>query len=436
MGTVAEAIRTALAAVPQAPDAGLCVGLSGGLDSTVLLHALAGQCTASGLRAIYVDHSLHPDAPEWGRRCARFCAALGVPYTGLRVDVVPDGEGIEAAARRARYAALLLALRPGERLATAHHRDDQAETLLLQLMRGAGPAGLAGIASADRRAQAQLLRPFLDLPRAVLLDYAQRQGLDWIEDPANMDPRFDRNFLRHQLLPLFESRWPASKGALARSAALCGEAADLLDELAAADARRVSRGGQVIVARFVALGEPRQRNLLRYVCRRETGTTPPERRLRAGLAQLLTAGGDRQPLLAWDGGEIRRYQGRLYIQPPLDSALPVTGELPVKAGGSFDCGSAGRIRLVRARSGGLAPARLGPTLTIRYRQGGERLRPAGEAHQRELKKLLQETAVAPWLRERIPLLYSGDSLAAVGDLWIAHGFAAAAGEAGLRVRWE
>lgn len=436
MDSVTDAIRSALAAFPQDGSAGLCVALSGGLDSSVLLHALARLRPVSGLRAVYIDHGLHADAARWGEHCAALCAGLGVAFSSCRVTVLPAGEGLEAAARQARYQALLAGLRPGEMLVTAHHRDDQVETLLLNLLRGSGPAGLGGIASDGWRGEVRLLRPLLALPRTALREYAHAAGIHWIEDPANSDPRLDRNFLRLQLLPLLGSRWPAAAGSMARSAQLCAEAAQLLEDLAAGDARRVSRRGRVQVALLAQLPEPHQRNLLRYLCRRETGSTPPQRRLRAGLAQLLQAGADRRPLLAWPGGELRRFRGSLYIQPPLAPVAPLAAELPVRAGAHLDCGGIGRIGLARAGSGGLAPRRVGTLLTVRLRRGGERLRPAGEGHHRELKKLLQERGVVPWMRDRIPLLYADGELVAVAGLWIAHEFVAVAGEPGLRVRWD
>lgn len=436
-GRVTEAIRKALASLPLAPDARLCVALSGGLDSTVLLHALAGMVPAPRLRAAHVHHGLHGEATRWERHCARLCAGLGVSYASHRVKVAAAGEGIEAAAREARYTALFGDLAQGEWLLTAHHRDDQAETLLLNLMRGSGPAGLGGIVVAGGGRHARLLRPLLGLPRRALRDYALAHELDWIEDPANEDPRFDRNFLRHQVLPLLAGRWPASSRALARTAGLCAEAAGLLDELADADARRVVRAGRIAIERFVRLGEPRQRNLLRRLARVLTASTPPERRLREGLAQLLAAGPDRQPLLAWEGGEIRRFRGHLYVQRPLSPPGPAGGRLAVRAGASLDSqGPGGRISLHRSRSGGLDPARLGPELRLRYRQGGERLRPAGSSGHRELKKLLQEAGIVPWMRAHVPLLYAGGQLVAVADLWVAHEAAAAPGVPALRLRWD
>ncbi|MBW7931675.1 MAG: tRNA lysidine(34) synthetase TilS [Gammaproteobacteria bacterium] len=434
---VIGAIHEALAAVPQAADARLCVAFSGGLDSSVMLHALAGMVPGERLRAVHVHHGLHADASDWERHCAQLCATLGVPYACCHVQVAAAGEGLEAAAREARYAALFAGLAHDELLLTAHHRDDQAETLLLNLMRGSGPAGLAGIAAAGSGQHPRLLRPLLALPRGELLGYALAAGLEWIEDPANADPRFDRNFLRHQLLPLLASRWPASGGALARSAGLCAEAAALLDELADADARRVVRAGRVVLEPFTRLTEPRQRNLLRRLARLRTASAPPERRLRAGLAQLLEAGPDRQPLLAWEGGEIRRFRGHLYVQKPLSAPVAGAASLAVRAGASLDSeGPGGRISLYRSRSGGLDPGRLGAVLTLRYRQGGECLRPAGGSGHRALKKLLQEAGIVPWMRAHIPLLYAGERLVAVADLWIAHEAAAAPGAAGLRLRWD
>ena len=432
---VTDAIRAALAAAPQAAAGGICVGLSGGLDSSVLLHALAGMRPAGSLRAAYIDHGLHPDASAWGAHCAALCAALGVPYACHRVAVVPDGEGIEAAARRARYAALLGDLQPGETLVTAHHRDDQAETLLLNLLRGSGPAGLAGIAG--RHPEARLLRPLLAVPRAAILGYARAAGLAWVEDPANRDPRFDRNFLRLQVLPLLASRWPASAGALARSAALCTEAAALLDDLAVADARRVTQRGRIVLDRLATLTEARQRNLLRHLCRIGTGTAPPGQRLRAGLGQLLQAGSDRQPLLAWPGGEIRRFRGHLHIQRPLGAPPVDCAQLPARAGASLELGAAaGRLSLRRARAGAPALRPSAGGFTVRFRQGGERLRPVGSTRRRDLKKLLQERGVVPWMRGRIPLLFADGQLVAVADLWIAQESAAAGGEPGLRICWD
>jgi len=437
-GIGTSAVRAALGSVPAGP---LCVALSGGLDSTVLLHALVAL-GAAPLRAAYVDHGLHPDAARWGEHCARLCADLGVPLTRHAVTVDPTaGEGPEGAARRARYAALGAGLRSGECLVTAHHRDDQAETVLLHLLRGSGVAGLAGVPVAAPLAGGTLLRPLLHVARAELVAYAHAAGLDWVEDPSNDDRRLDRNFVRHEVLPLLLSRWPGARATLARTGRLCAEAAGLLADLAAADARRARRGGRVQVAAVAALPPARQRNLLRFLCREAVGSVPGEARLQAGLEALLAAGPDRLPVLAWPGGEVRRHRGTLHVMAP--PPAPPAGGLALRpAGGAvLDLGAGGRLRLVAARGTArqpaLAPERTGAApLEVRFRTGGERLRPAGDAHTRELKKLLQDRDVVPWMRGRIPLLYAGGALAAVAGLWVAEEFAAPAGERGLRVRWD
>lgn len=435
---VVTAVREAVGADIEAPAARFCVAVSGGLDSSVLLHVLA-SLVPGRLRAVYVNHQLHPDAARWGEDCAALCRNAGVPFVSLEVMVSAGGEGPEAAARHARYRALGRELAPGELLLTAHHRDDQAETVIMNLCRGSGAAGLAGIPRRAPFAAGELCRPLLDLPRSALLGYALRAGLRWVDDPANTDPRMDRNFVRHRVIPALESRWPGARGAIGRSARLTAEAAGLLDELAAHDARRVQRRGRVLMCALQDLSEPRQRNVLRHLCRRQLGAPPPEARLREGLAQMHRAPADRLPLVSWSRGEIRRYQGALYLMAPLAAWRPPAAavQVPVRAGAEADLGgAAGRITLLRSHGRGLALARLGPSLHVRFRAGGERLRLVAGGPSRDLKKLFQERHVVPWMRPRIPLLYCGDALVAVAGLWVAVEFAAGGDEPGVRVRWD
>lgn len=436
MEAVLDTVRAALAAAGTTAASRYCLALSGGLDSSVLLHAMA-QLAPGMLRAIHVDHQLQPASAAWAEHCERLCRRLAVPLLVCRVNVSTIGdEGLEAAARRARYGALGAALAAGELLLTAHQRDDQVETLLLHLLRGTGVAGLGGIPRLAAFRDGRLLRPLLDLPRAVLLDYAKRVGLEWVEDPSNRDARIHRNFLRHEVLALLRTRWPGLDAAVARSARLSAEAARLLDELAAQDARRVRRAGRIAVTALQQFDEARQRNVLRWLCRREIGSAPGEQQLREGVAQLLGAGADRNPVLAWPGGELRRYRGQIYLQRPLPDQLPLPREMPARAGAILDLGT-GRLRLARTRGRGLSLARLGGRVfTVRLRAGGERLRPAGEPHHRELKKLLQEQGIVPWMRGRIPLLFCGDQLVAVAHLWVAAEFAATGAEPALRVCWD
>jgi tRNA(Ile)-lysidine synthase len=432
---VIDGVRVALGEITEAR---YCVALSGGMDSSVLVQAMAGLVAPDALRAVYVDHGLHPDSGAWANHCRGLCERLGVRFEVRTVRIEPrSGESLEAAARRERYAALLQTLRPGEALLTAHHEDDQAETVLLNLLRGCGISGLAGV---PRRAQAdgiRLLRPLLGVSRAEIEAYARVTGLAWIEDPSNTDIRMDRNFLRHQVIPVLESRWQGLRRTIGRSARLHAEAAMLLDELAARDAHRVGRGPRLSLDALSQLPEPRQRNLLRWVCRRQLGSVPGEARLREGLAQLLAAGPDRSPLIDWPGGEVRRYRGRLFVlAPSARAALPGAAVLRARPGACLDLGRLGRLRLRRVVGSGLATARITTDLDVRMRAGGERLRPAGRIARRQLKKLLQERGIVPWMRDRLPLLYWREELVAVADLWVAAEFVAGPGEPGLEVRWE
>ncbi len=438
---VTATIRQALGDDLADPGRTWRVALSGGVDSTVLLHALAGlrpDILRGRLHAVHVDHQLHADSAAWAAASEEFCARLGVPIETLLVKVdLRRGEGIEAAARRARYAAFRSCLSRGDRLLTAHHRDDQAETLLLNLLRGSGVAGLAGIPPQAALGAGTVSRPLLTVPRQVLIDYAHRHGLAWIEDPANRDQRMDRNYLRHVMLPAFARRWPAVHASLARSARLCAETAALLEELAGLDLRSVTKRGHVLVSALRRLPEVRQRNLLRHLCRRQFGSAPNDARLREGLAQLLQAAGDRSPLLAWPGGEVRRYRDRLYWLPAgWNRQLPRVTSL-LRPGATLDVGAAsGRLRLTAAKVGGIAAETARAGLQVRFREGGERLRPAGHAHHRELKNLLQEHGVVPWMRGHVPLLVAEERIVAVADLWVAAEYAAPEGEAGYRVRWD
>jgi tRNA(Ile)-lysidine synthase len=422
----------------HAAPAGLAVAFSGGRDSTVLLHAAAraaGRLPA--LRALHVDHGLHADAPRWRAHCAATCSVLGVPFTALAVDARPArGESPEAAARAARYAALAGVLAPGEWLLTAHHRDDQAETLLLQLLRGAGVSGLAAMPARARFAGGWLVRPLLDLDRAALAAYAAAHDLAWCEDPDNAGLARDRNFLRHEILPRLAQRWPAAARCLARSAAHCAEADGLLEVLATGDLANLvepQRPAELPVAALGRLPPPRRRLLLRHWLD-QLGLPRPGQRVLARIEhEALGAARDRNPRVAWPGGEVRRYRGLLHARvpeadptPPPQAWDPAT-ELLLPGG---------RLRAEPAIGAGLARARLGDQpLTVRPRVGGERLRLPGR-RTRPLKKLLQEAGVPPWRRASLPLVYVGEALAAVADLWVAEPFQAAAGEPGLRLRWR
>lgn len=422
----------------------LCVALSGGLDSSVLLHALASLREAAcyeRLRAVHVDHGLHPDSAAWSDACGRLCAALEVPLTSSRIEVALGcGRSPEAAAREARYRALADTLAPGERLCVAHHADDQVETVLLQLLRGAGPAGLSAMPAATPFSGGVLLRPLLGFRRDALATYARDHRLSWLEDPSNQDLQLRRNYLRLVILPKLYEHWPGAAGSVSRSARLCAEAQGLLADLGAADLAATGPDRSLDAAATAAFSEPRQRNLIRVWLAGRGICAPDSRRMDSIVTTVVPARTDRCPEVRWDGGAVRKYRGRLYALDAAQLAVLETAPTasrwhlpaPLELGAGL-----GRLEIETAPGAGLDPARLGGVpIEVRFRRGGERLRPAGAAHHRPLKKLLQEAGIPPWWRGRLPLLFAREKLIAVADLWTDHELATAPGQTGWRIRWR
>jgi tRNA(Ile)-lysidine synthase len=373
------------------------VAFSGGLDSTALLHALV-EAGVKDLAAIHVHHGLQAVADDWATHCGKVCSALGVALHVVRVNVEDAGQGVEAAARDARYAALRAELQTGDTLATAHHRDDQAETVLLRLMRGTGPSGLAAIRPLTEFAPGWLWRPLLDVPREQLQAYAERHGLKWIEDPHNRSSRFSRSFLRAEILPRLLARWPAASRNLARAAELSTETAELLREVAVADLDgMVESNGALPIPRLLQFGAARRRNLLRGWIERLGLPTPFHDTLLRLDREVLEAADDADPVLAWPGGEFRRYRQHLFAMPVLPPA-PRAFEAEWDGWGDFELpAGCGRLRRRGDRS------RLGPC-TVRMARPTDKFRPAGSAKTRSLKNLFQERGVPTWVRQRTPLV--------------------------------
>lgn len=398
---------------PRVPNDGpVAVGYSGGMDSTVLLHLLASDpaVRARGLRGLHVDHGLHPDSSAWADQCRATCAALGVGFEATRVRVVDGGFGLEAAARAARHAAFASLMRDGELLALAHHQDDQAETVLLRLLRGSGD-GLSGMRALRPFGRGFLWRPLLASPRAELRAWAEARALHWIEDPSNASDRQDRNFLRLHVLPLLRQRWPQAGDSLARSAALLASQAELL---AAGDTRRLARIQGLDPATLsvpALLAEPpawRDRVLRAWIA--SLGLPPlPTDALATLAAEVLPARPDAQASFVWSGAVLRRWRDHLH-------AGPVLPELP----GDWHAAWDGRapLRLPTGATLGLEPATaFDIAVDVRARQGGERLALPARAHRSELRTLLQDLGVPPWERRRLPLLFAADGeLLAAGDV--------------------
>jgi len=420
--TLQALIDDALAETP--PGRCVWVALSGGLDSALLLTLAAEACRRHPrpLRALHVHHGLQAAADDFEVHCRRLCSRLGVPLFVERVAVdLAAGQGLEGVAREARYAAFARRVAPGETLWLAQHRDDQAETFLLAALRGSGVRGLAGMPPVRAWRGRALARPLLAASRVSLEAEAVRRGLSWVEDPSNADEGLDRNLLRHTVLPALTARWPRASAALARSAALAGEAEGLLGELAELDLARL--GGdpaRLPTAGLSALTPARQRLLLRHACTRLDLPTPPAARL-ATLLEQLGARSDAEARVAWPGGEARLWRGRLYLLAP-PPALPASWQQAWSGDGPLST-PLGECDVRLWPEGG----ETGGGLCLSPRRGGERLRLAGRGS-RDLRRLLQELEAPPWERERLLVVWHLDGSGAqtvvalldpVGERWLA-----------------
>lgn len=419
------------------------VAYSGGMDSHVLLHSMAKLVGSSRLTALHINHQLSPNAAQWAEHCRGICQSLGVNY--LCRDVLVDtGGSRENAARQARYQAFEAQLSAGDILVLAHHADDQAETILYRLLRRSGPRGLAGMPVSRPLGAATLLRPLLGLEQVVLEDYARRNKLQWVEDESNQSRQFDRNFLRHEIIPQLKSRWPNYAARISDAGILCEQAEQINEELARLDLgdmglRRERRGWSVEIPVLSALGRARQANVLRYLARLKVQSPPGHRVIDEVLGSLLNADENRNPLVHWSGGQWRRFQDRLHLLAT-DTVAQADDESVGDRGLPWSIEEAltlpdGSLLTATAVSGeGLAEG-YAHRLSVSFRRGGERCRPAKRGGRANLKKLFQEFALEPWLRARIPLIYRDGELVAVGDLWVCEGYQAGADEPGYRLQW-
>ncbi|GAB4509648.1 MAG: tRNA lysidine(34) synthetase TilS [Sulfuricaulis sp.] len=419
----------------------LKVAFSGGLDSCVLLHALCQlrESLNLPLHALYVDHGLHPDSSHWAQRARQTCDHLKVPCAIERAQVTRIREhGLEAAARRARYACLARHVGKGDILLTAHHADDQAETVLLQLLRGTGVHGLAAMPAMTAFHAGNLARPLLDFTREQLAAYARQEKLEWIDDTSNNDLRLSRNYLRHQVFPLLEAHWPEASRRIARSAGMAAEAAELLDDLAESD-WNVCRGVEetkLSVTALRGLPPPRQRNLIRYWLRRQGFLAPTAMHLDQVLTQVRRDPRSNRAVIRWAGIEVCRYRDELIALRPRD-ATDSSWRIHWNLTDTLEIPGVGFLRAEKSQGDGLSCERMGQSpISVGLRQGGEICRLPGRAHHHKLKKLMQEAGIPPWERNRLPLVYVNGDLAAISDRWVCEPYAAHKNEAGWKLRLE
>lgn len=403
----------------QYPAPAYLIGFSGGADSHVLLHAcssLQQQYPHLQFRALHIDHGLQPASAQWAQHCQSVCQPLPIPCQVERLQLaVWAGESVEALARTARYGVFSQHLQSGEILLTAHHQHDQAETLLLHLLRGSGVEGLSAMPLLRPLAAGFLGRPLLGCSREQLLQYAQQHRLHYIDDPSNQDRRFDRNFLRHAVLPVLQQRWPEVQKTLGRAARLQAESRQLL----AGFLRNVlpdmqgSQPGTLSVSRLREQDTIMQKALLREWLAGQGFPMPEEKRLLQVLHDVLLAGADAHPCVRWQGCEVRRYRDDIYAITPL----------PAHDTSQVLVWDVSRALLIPFLQRCLQPEVLGEWLgyarrhdlpvTVRFRQGGEKVYLPQRGGHHSLKHLLQEVGIVPWERERLPLVYVGEQLVCV-----------------------
>jgi tRNA(Ile)-lysidine synthase len=392
----------------------LVVALSGGIDSVVLAHLchhFAKTHPEFSLKAVHVNHGLSPKANAWQAFCSQLCADWGILSEGHRVVLdVGARQSLEAVARERRYEVFGSVVDEHTALLTAQHGDDQSETLLLNLKRGSGPAGLAAMPPVRSFSKGWLVRPLLTQRRAAIERYAKTHELSWVEDESNQDPRFDRNFLRLQVVPMLEARWPGFTASCQRSAQLLQESQLLMDELASSDLAQTGDRQSLDVECVLALSPARRHNVLRYWFKQGGWRYPSQSQL-AEIIKQLGGAVDGQPQVQLADGQVRRYRGRLYrvsnLMPPLASQA-WDMQTPVDIAGF----------VLKALSNGTLrrpPDAVAVWVRFRDEVGNPDFYPAGRGGSRPLKKLLQELGFPPWLRSQVPLIYYGDTLVAIAD---------------------
>lgn len=408
------------------------VAYSGGRDSHVLLHSLLNLTDADThtcINAIHIDHGLHPDSKRWAAHCRDVCKLLKVSLIVKTIQIARgQGESLEAAARTARYQAICKMLAEGDVLLTAHHQDDQAETLLLQLLRGCGVKGLAAMPEKAALGKGIHYRPFLHIPAKTIKIYAEKNHLTWIDDPSNAQHHFARNYLRQQVMPLLMERWNNAAALISRSAKHCATSQELLDEIAAQDLLTMqgSIANALSISRLLNLSTARRMNAIRYFIHRRGLPLPSDAQLQHIVQDVLSAAPNTNPLVRWGNCAARRYRDDFYIlqQDAIHLKELVKewdGKLPIKtAVGTL----LGEVKIGKGIQRGLP-------MTVCFRSGGERCHMQGKPGHHPLKKLFQEWGVAPWLRDRIPLIKVKGEIAAVVGYGVCAPFAVAAHENGL-----
>ena len=427
-------------------DTTVQVAYSGGVDSTVLLHLLMHSRELIDFRlvALHVNHGIDPRSERWEEHCSRFCQKAKIEFRSTSLDLARQHSRVnEDLARSARYAWISSQMESGDLLLTAHHQNDQAETFLLNLMRGAGVRGLSAIQPVQEFSSGWLVRPLLSVPGEEIIHYARKNSLEFVNDPANSDLSYGRNYLRHVVIPKALERWPSTVRQIGRSAEFLSQTRQLADDLAKIDTEAcrsdgsgfLSIGFQLCIDKMKTLHQYRQLNLIRYWIRVHALPEPGRDALEQFVETVLTQ--DKEfAELCWSDYRMYRYRDDLYLVRATESTLAptsiswdLTQPLTLEQVG---------IKLVpqRFENSGLSVDELSGEVSVRFRTGGERIKLPGRRHSSALKKLFQQHSIPPWERNLLPLIYCDDELAAVVPWLVSDRFAAKPGETGISIRVE
>jgi len=406
----------------------IIVGYSGGLDSTVLLYSLTRINLNIPILAIHINHQQHHLSSEWEKFCINTAKVFGVKLISEKIQIEKKlGKATECEMRDHRYKVLRKYIEPNDWLMTAHHKNDQAETLLLSILRGSGVDGLSGIKPIRIFADGMLLRPLLGYSKAELINYAKIKNLEWIEDFSNEDNSFDRNFLRNKIIPQLEKRWPSINKRFYKVTSLALEASERSEDIAKIDLFSIGNDKYIDSEKFIKLSDNRQRNLIRFILRMKNLQHPSYKQLVDGTKALrLIINGDKNKYIKLPDANIYNYRKKLYVIPQLSIQNNESLNLfPNKT--IYLNNGMGSISLKKSKDTGIDPRILQDGLKVSFRVGGEVIKPSGKKHHYKLKKLFQEYKIYPWMRGRIPLFCYGNEIVSVGNLWIAEKFSKSKG---------
>ncbi len=425
-----------LSAFPQAKK--IWIACSGGMDSCVLLHLIFSNKEKIGqsLEIVYVDHGLQDESAEWGDFCRMQCSSYDLPFTQLNInETLPKGESVEAWAREKRYALITQIMNKGDLLFTAHHQDDQVETFFLQALRGAGPRGLSSMPLFKDITNGIHVRPLLNFCRNELLSYANENNLSWQEDLSNADTKFDRNYLRNNIIPVFENRWPAYRETISRLINHQQDCASLMNEVGLEDLKLVSHENKLRLDTLRSLSVTRQKNIIFAWLQELQLEMPGSKHINQIFSGLINSTSDSAPCVNWKDVEIRKYRTLLYasnkIKKDVDSiAYGWDLARPLKI---MDETLIAKMEI----GSGLSKEKIkNSKISVQYRHGGEKIKPNNNTHSKTVKQLFQEQGVLPWVRDRFPLVYVNDTLAVIPGVCVDINYSAGIDEPSWQIEWS